>query len=115
MAETRLCQRREHAKICYWPHFPKQSGIVSILFLEWVEMQAGQPITEPDKPILNLYFPFDAVTSTTQEMGNGSSSKRRPKYQTTVFTGMENTTPHVSPSTAARRIPGTNSGKPTAG
>jgi hypothetical protein len=84
-------------------------------FLEWVEMQAGQPITEPDKPILNLYFPFDAVTSTTQEMGNGSSSKRRPKYQTTVFTGMENTTPHVSPSTAARRIPGTNSGKPTAG
>jgi CRP-like cAMP-binding protein len=42
-------------------------------FLEWVEMQAGQPITEPDEPIPYLYFPFDAVTSTTQEMSDGST------------------------------------------
>src|SRR5690349_10819596 len=42
-------------------------------FLDWVEMQAGQPITEPDEPIPYLYFPFDAVTSTTQEMSDGST------------------------------------------
>lgn len=42
-------------------------------FLERVEMPAGQPITEPDQPIENLYFPYDAVTSTTQEMSDGTS------------------------------------------
>jgi CRP-like cAMP-binding protein len=41
-------------------------------FLERVEMQTGQPITEPDEPIPYLYFPFDAITSTTQEMSDGS-------------------------------------------
>jgi hypothetical protein len=42
-------------------------------FLQRVEMPAGLPITEPDQPIENLYFPYDAVTSTTQEMSDGSS------------------------------------------
>lgn len=42
-------------------------------FLVPVEMQIGQPITEPDEPIPFLYFPFDAVTSTTQEMSDGST------------------------------------------
>jgi hypothetical protein len=42
-------------------------------FLKHVEMQAGQPITEPNQPIENVYFPYDAVTSTTQEMSDGSS------------------------------------------
>ncbi len=41
-------------------------------FLERVEMQTGLPITEPDEPIPYLYFPYDAVTSTTQEMSDGS-------------------------------------------
>ena len=41
-------------------------------FLEHVEMQVGQPITEPDEPIPYLYFPYDAVTSTTQEMSDGT-------------------------------------------
>lgn len=41
-------------------------------FLERVEMQVGMPITEPDEPIPHLYFPYDAVTSTTQEMSDGS-------------------------------------------
>ena len=42
-------------------------------FLEWVEMPAGMPVTDPDEPIPYLYFPFDAVTSTTQEMSDGST------------------------------------------
>jgi hypothetical protein len=42
-------------------------------FLDRIEMQAGQPITEPDQPIEQLYFPYDCVTSTTQEMSDGSS------------------------------------------
>src|SRR5579885_3183611 len=41
-------------------------------FLERVEMQIGLPITEPDEPIPYLYFPYDSVTSTTQEMSDGS-------------------------------------------
>jgi CRP-like cAMP-binding protein len=42
-------------------------------FLDRVEMQTGQPITEPEEPIPSLYFPYDAVTSTTQEMSDGST------------------------------------------
>ncbi|MBV8053589.1 MAG: Crp/Fnr family transcriptional regulator [Acidobacteriaceae bacterium] len=42
-------------------------------FLEPVEMQAGHPITTPGETIENLYFPFDAVTSTIQEMSDGST------------------------------------------
>jgi len=42
-------------------------------FLTPVEMQAGQPITAPDEPIENLYFPYDAVTSTVQVMSDGST------------------------------------------
>ena len=42
-------------------------------FLEAVEMQAGQPITNPGEPIEHLYFPYDAVTSTIQEMSDGTT------------------------------------------
>ena len=42
-------------------------------FLHRVHLEAGQPITEPDQPIPNLYFPYDAVTSTVQEMSDGST------------------------------------------
>lgn len=42
-------------------------------FLHRVNMEAGQPITSPDEPIENLYFPYDAVTSTVQEMRDGST------------------------------------------
>jgi hypothetical protein len=42
-------------------------------FLDWMEMEAGLPVTEPDEPIPYLYFPYDAVTSTTQEMSDGST------------------------------------------
>jgi hypothetical protein len=42
-------------------------------FLDLVEMPIGLPITEPDQPIEYLYFPYDSVTSTTQEMSDGST------------------------------------------
>jgi hypothetical protein len=67
MAETRA---RENLMLAA---LPKAERDRLDPFLEWVEMQAGQPITEPDVPIPNLDFPFDAVTSTTQEMSDGST------------------------------------------
>ena len=42
-------------------------------FLERITMEAGQPITEPEEPIRNLFFPYDAVTSTVQEMSDGTT------------------------------------------
>ncbi len=42
-------------------------------FLRPVHMEVGLLITEPGEPIKNLYFPYDAVTSTIQEMSDGSS------------------------------------------
>lgn len=42
-------------------------------FLHPVTLEAGHPITNPDEPIENLYFPFGAVTSTVQELRDGSS------------------------------------------
>ena len=42
-------------------------------FLELVELEAGHPITNPDEPIENLYFPFASVTPTIQEFSDGAS------------------------------------------
>lgn len=42
-------------------------------FLHHVYMESGQPITTPDEPIKDLYFPDDAVTSTVQELSDGST------------------------------------------
>ena len=42
-------------------------------FLERVELEVGQIITIPDRPIEVLYFPYDSVTSTVQEMRDGST------------------------------------------
>lgn len=36
-------------------------------------MPAGHPITEPDQPIPYVYFPYDAVISTVQEMSDGAT------------------------------------------
>lgn len=52
---------------------PKQERERLNPFLHQVTLQAGHPITTPDEPIENLYFPFGAVTSTVQEMSDGSS------------------------------------------
>jgi CRP-like cAMP-binding protein len=41
-------------------------------FLEWTEMPFKQTLIEPDEPILHVYFPFDAVTSTVQTYPDGS-------------------------------------------
>jgi CRP-like cAMP-binding protein len=42
-------------------------------FLHRVHLEIGTPITAPDEAIRELYFPFDAVTSTVQEMSDGST------------------------------------------
>ena len=42
-------------------------------FLERVELKFGQIVIEPEQPIEFLYFPYDAISSTIQEMDDGSS------------------------------------------
>jgi hypothetical protein len=42
-------------------------------FLHPVDMPLQMQITEPDQPIKNLYFPYDAVTSTVQQLSDGST------------------------------------------
>jgi CRP-like cAMP-binding protein len=42
-------------------------------FLHLVDLEVGHPVTNPDEPIENLYFPCGAVISTVQELSDGSS------------------------------------------
>jgi CRP-like cAMP-binding protein len=42
-------------------------------FLKHAELEFGQVLIEPNEPIEYLYFPYDVVTSTIQEMSDGSS------------------------------------------
>lgn len=41
-------------------------------FLEFVELEFQETLIEPNETIENIYFPYDAITSTTQEMQDGS-------------------------------------------
>src|SRR3712207_4472925 len=40
-------------------------------FLEWTEVDFQETLIEPNEPIRQVFFPFDAVTSTIQEMDDG--------------------------------------------
>ena len=42
-------------------------------FLEQVEMELQEPLIEPNEPISHVWFPYDAITSTTQEFSDGST------------------------------------------
>ncbi len=42
-------------------------------YLREVVLEFQQVLIEPNKPITDMYFPYDAVTSTIQEMGDGDS------------------------------------------
>jgi CRP-like cAMP-binding protein len=42
-------------------------------FLKPVTLEVGHSVTVPDKPIENLYFPQDSVTSTVHQMADGST------------------------------------------
>ena len=42
-------------------------------FLDEVYLEFKQVLIEPNQPIEHLYFPYDAVTSTLQELSDGSS------------------------------------------
>lgn len=52
---------------------PKEERARLAEFLTLVELQSGAVLIEPYEPIENVYFPVDAVTSTIQEMSDGSS------------------------------------------
>lgn len=65
------------------PHARRENLLLSALpaaerqrldpFLRPLYLDVGFSITKPDEPILNLYFPRGAVTSTVQELSDGSS------------------------------------------
>jgi CRP-like cAMP-binding protein len=42
-------------------------------FLQDVELEVGKVLIEPEEPIRNIYFPIDLVTSTIQDLRDGSS------------------------------------------
>ena len=42
-------------------------------FLKWVTVEFEETLIEPGEPITHIFFPFDAVTSTIQEMEDGES------------------------------------------
>lgn len=42
-------------------------------FLKWVAVDFEETLIEADEPITQIFFPYDAVTSTVQEMDDGSS------------------------------------------
>jgi CRP-like cAMP-binding protein len=42
-------------------------------FLEWTVVEFQETLIEPDEPITQVFFPYDAVTSTVQELGDGGS------------------------------------------
>lgn len=52
---------------------PKDEGARLDQFLTRVELETGYVLIEPNEPIENIYFPIDAITSTLQEMSDGSS------------------------------------------
>ncbi len=52
---------------------PKEERLRLDPFLQRVPMEIGLSITVPDEPIEYLYFPQGAVTSTVQELSDGSS------------------------------------------
>jgi len=62
---------------------PKESLMLSLLpasererldpFLEWVKTDLEEVLIEPDEPINVIFFPYNAVTSTIQEMSDGNS------------------------------------------
>jgi CRP-like cAMP-binding protein len=52
---------------------PKQERQRLDPFLHRVHLQAGHSITIPNEPIRKLYFPHDAITSTVQELSDGST------------------------------------------
>lgn len=41
--------------------------------LESVQLETGRPLIEPDQPIRYIYFPIDIVTSTLQDLKDGST------------------------------------------
>jgi len=42
-------------------------------FLEWVRVELEEVLIEADEPINTVFFPYDSVTSTIQEMSDGNS------------------------------------------
>ena len=42
-------------------------------YLHKVDMEFRQVLIEPNKPITDIFFPYDAITSTIQEMSDGDS------------------------------------------
>src|SRR5262245_25808568 len=42
-------------------------------FLQWVEVRLHETLIEPEEPINYMFFPYDAITSTLQELSDGSS------------------------------------------
>ena len=62
--------REENLLLAYLPN-EERERLTPYLHEEVLEFQ--QVLIEPNQPITDLYFPYDAITSTIQEMNDGDS------------------------------------------
>ena len=62
--------REENLLLAYLPEEERQRLAP---YLREVVMEFQQVLIEPNQPITDLYFPYDAITSTIQEMSDGDS------------------------------------------
>ncbi len=62
--------REENLLLAYLPD-EERERLTPYLHEEVLEFQ--QVLIEPNQPITDLYFPYDAITSTIQEMNDGDS------------------------------------------
>jgi CRP-like cAMP-binding protein len=65
-----VAQRRESLMLAMLPREERQRLDP---FLEWTRVDFEETLIEPDTPIKLIFFPYDAVTSTLQEMQDGNS------------------------------------------
>lgn len=42
-------------------------------YLKWTSTEFEEPLIEPGEPIKQVFFPYNAISSTVQEMENGAS------------------------------------------
>lgn len=65
-----MAQARENLMLAMLPREERQRLAP---FLEWTNVEFEETLIEPDSPIKLVFFPYDAVTSTIQELQNGNS------------------------------------------
>ncbi len=65
-----MTEKRENLLLAFLPRGERERLDP---FLEWTTVESQETLIEPNEPIRRVFFPFDAVTSTVQELSDGST------------------------------------------